>query len=184
MIDPIDGTSNYCNSGDEFTINIALFDGHDLIFSIIHAPLYKGGKTGYSDETGNLVIESCDQGHLDSQEKDVIVTSTSINDGQIDKFVEKHLYYDKNSYIIKKISSSVKFFEILEGKSDFFLMLHRTSEWDMAAGHFLINLIGGSINEFSDDESRLQNMQYFKKDFLNNDLIISSNYGKKIGFKL
>ncbi len=182
LIDPIDGTSNFCSGKDEFTVNLCLLKDREPIFSIIHAPLYKMGKTAYIDKNKNLVLESLDLESNDDS-KPVIVASRGINDEIIKKFVEKYLYYDENGYIIKKMSSSVKFFEILEGRSDFFLMLHRTNEWDVAAGHALIDSIGGSIFEIGNTD-KLQKMQYFKKDFLNNNLIISSNYGKETCLKL
>ena len=184
LIDPIDGTSNFCAGGDEFTINIALMKDGFPIFGAIHAPIYDGGKTAYIDENNNLVIELPTSQNRNSEEN-IVTVSKNISDEKTESFVEKNLYYEKNNYKMKKISSSVKFFEILQGNSDIFLMLHNTSEWDIAAGHALINALGGSILEASSDElSEFQELRYSKKDFLNNYLIISSKYGKETCIKL
>lgn len=184
LIDPIDGTSNFCIGGDEFTVNVALMKDGFPVFGAIHAPIYEGGKTAYTDENNNLVIESFDCKN-DSKEKNLIVASKSISEEKTISFVEKNLYYEKNDYKIKNISSSVKFFEILQGNSDIFLMLHNTSEWDIASGHALIKASGGYVFEIpSDGSSKFQELKYFKKDFLNNHLIISSKHGKETCIKL
>ncbi len=184
LIDPIDGTSNFCRGEDQFTINIALLKNNIPIFGVIHAPLYQGGKTAYLDNDSNIVIDSfmasADQ---ITPIQDTIITSRSASDEDIGNFMKKNLYYEKKQCKIKKISSSVKFFELLEGNSDLFLMLHETKEWDIAAGDALLRAAGGGVYELNNSNSH-QQLEYGKSNFLNNYLTITSNYGKKTYLKL
>jgi 3'(2'), 5'-bisphosphate nucleotidase len=39
LIDPLDGTKEFVNRNDEFTVNIALIDAHRPVFGVVHVPV-------------------------------------------------------------------------------------------------------------------------------------------------
>ena len=39
LVDPLDGTKEFINKNDEFTVNIALIDNNTPIFGVIHVPV-------------------------------------------------------------------------------------------------------------------------------------------------
>ncbi|MDZ7645013.1 MAG: inositol monophosphatase family protein [Woeseiaceae bacterium] len=39
LIDPLDGTREFVNRNDEFTVNVALIDGHRPLLGVVHVPV-------------------------------------------------------------------------------------------------------------------------------------------------
>ena len=39
LVDPLDGTREFIKKNDEFTVNIALIDGHQAVLGIVHIPV-------------------------------------------------------------------------------------------------------------------------------------------------
>jgi 3'(2'), 5'-bisphosphate nucleotidase len=61
-----------------------------------------------------------------------------------------------------KVSSSLKFGMVAEGKIDLYPRFSPTSEWDTAAGHALVRAAGGRVHDQTGVE-----LQYKKPNFLN-----------------
>ena len=65
LIDPIDGTSDYINNKDEFTLNAALIFNLEPILGIIYAPAKKrlfysyGNGNAYEESEDNKIILNC-----------------------------------------------------------------------------------------------------------------------------
>ena len=66
-----------------------------------------------------------------------------------------------------KMKSSLKFCVIATGEFDGYVAEPRACEWDIAAGHAILENAGGIIRDFDGNEIR-----YGKKDFKNPSLII------------
>ena len=41
LIDPLDGTKEFVNRNDEFTVNIALIDNHRPVLGVVHVPVFE-----------------------------------------------------------------------------------------------------------------------------------------------
>ena len=65
------------------------------------------------------------------------------------------------------MKSSLKFCVIATGEFDGYVAEPRACEWDIAAGHAILENSGGIIRDFDGNEIR-----YGKKDFKNPSLII------------
>ena len=65
------------------------------------------------------------------------------------------------------MKSSYKFCVIASGEYDGYVAEPRACEWDIAAGHAILENAGGIIKDFNGNEIR-----YGKKDFKNPSLII------------
>ena len=65
LIDPIDGTSDYINNKDEFTLNAALIFNLEPILGIIYAPAKKrlfysyGNGNAYEEYGSKKIILNC-----------------------------------------------------------------------------------------------------------------------------
>ena len=66
-----------------------------------------------------------------------------------------------------KMKSSLKFCVIATGEFDLYVAEPRASEWDIAAGHAILENAGGIITDFENNE-----ILYGKKDFKNPGLIL------------
>ena len=75
----------------------------------------------------------------------------------------------KKKYNIKKVlflGSSLKFCYIAEGIAHIYPRSGTTYEWDTAAGHAIINGVGGKI-----ETNKGKELKYGKKDFKNTNFI-------------
>ena len=66
-----------------------------------------------------------------------------------------------------KMKSSLKFCVVASGEFDFYAAEARACEWDIAAGHAILEHAGGIVTDFSGNK-----IYYGKKDFKNPSLIL------------
>ena len=69
-----------------------------------------------------------------------------------------------------RMKSSLKFCVIAAGEYDGYVAEPRAYEWDIAAGHAILEHAGGIVTDFSN-----QKVRYGKKDFKNSSLILKRN---------
>ncbi len=168
LIDPIDGTYDYINNLEEFTINAGLIINNKPVAGLINAPAKE--RIFYSYGEGNA-YELCNGKTLN------LSNSIKKNNGPI-KFVS---YSNKIKPEIQKIydelgvkenirmKSSLKFCVVATGEYDGYVAEPRAYEWDIAAGHAILNHAGGQITDFSGRE-----ILYGKPDLKNTSLILKS----------
>ena len=70
----------------------------------------------------------------------VVIASRSHRDPETDRYLERFEVAG-----IVNAGSSLKFCRIAEGAADLYPRLGRTMEWDVAAGHAIVNAAGGSV---------------------------------------
>ena len=168
LIDPIDGTNEYINDFDEFTINAGLIMNKKPVAGLIYAPAKKRMFFSYGE---NLAFELINNRpvRLDCSkafDKDNIKFVTYSN--KIKSEIEK-IHKKLNVKKIVKMKSSLKFCVIAAGEYDGYVAEPRASEWDIAAGHAILKHAGGKITDFNYNE-----IFYGKKGFKNPSLILKS----------
>tara|TARA_B100000900_G_C20414409_1_gene648241 strand:- start:12 stop:785 length:774 start_codon:yes stop_codon:yes gene_type:complete len=168
LVDPIDGTHDYINDLEEFTINAGLILDRKPVAGLIYAPAKK--RMFYSYGEGNAY-------ELINENEIKIDGSRNYNKNKI-KFVsysnkikpEIQIILDKlNVKEHTKMKSSLKFCVIATGEFDGYVAEPRACEWDIAAGHAILKHSGGSITDFENNE-----IFYGKKNFKNPSLILKS----------
>tara|TARA_Y100000590_G_scaffold176294_1_gene201426 strand:- start:256 stop:1029 length:774 start_codon:yes stop_codon:yes gene_type:complete len=166
LIDPIDGTHDYINNKDEFTINAALVIKNVPEIGVINAPAKKRLFYTY-DKNFSFEIYNQKQIKLDCTKKtgkgQINAVSYSNNLKPIISELHKKLKVTKHV----KMKSSLKFCVIATGEYDLYVAEARASEWDIAAGHAILKNAGGIITDFQGNE-----IKYGKKDFKNTSLIL------------
>jgi 3'(2'), 5'-bisphosphate nucleotidase len=166
LVDPLDGTKNYINNGDQFCINIALIKDNFPILGLIYSPvtkdLYYAFKNfgsyykKFNDEaveikTSKLTIEGIKN----------IYTSASIKPKII-----KNLTESLNNAEIIKYASALKFGLIASGGGCFYPRIGPTHEWDTASGQCIIEEAGGIvIDKFMKRLQYNKNSKYLNKEF-------------------
>ena len=168
LIDPIDGTYDYINDLDEFTINAGLIIKKKPAAGLIYAPAKNRMFYSYGD---NLSFELIDgkpikldhSKNFDKNEIKFVSYSNKIKPEISD--IYKKLKVKK--YV--KMKSSLKFCVIAAGEYDGYVAEPRASEWDIAAGHAILKHSGGSVTDFNGQE-----ISYGKKNFKNPSLILKS----------
>ena len=166
LIDPIDGTYDYINDLDEFTINAGLIIDNKPAAGLIYAQSKKRMFYSYGENCAFELINEkpvkldCEK-NFDKNEIKFVSYSNKIKP-EIEKIHKK--------YNVKKcirMKSSLKFCVIAAGEFDGYVAEPRASEWDIAAGHAILLHSGGSITDFHNNE-----ILYGKKNFKNPSLIL------------
>ena len=166
LIDPIDGTYDYINGKDEFTINAALILDKKPVAGIINAPdkkrlFYSFGLSNSFELSNKTKTKlTCKKKNKDNE---IIAVAYSNNP----KPEIAAIYKKYNITNFTRMKSSLKFCVIASGEFDFYAAEPRAHEWDIAAGHAILEHAGGIITDFSGNE-----INYGKKDFKNPSLIL------------
>ena len=168
LVDPIDGTYDYINNLDEFTINAGLILNKKPAAGLIYAPAKKRMFFSYGDDQAFEITNG---------KKIKLEGSKNFNKDKI-KFVSysekikpeiNEIHKKLNVKECKRMKSSLKFCVIAAGEYDGYVAEPRACEWDIAAGHAILKHSGGSVTDFENNE-----ILYGKEDFKNPSLILKS----------
>ena len=168
LIDPIDGTYDYINNLEEFTINAGLIINNKPVAGLINAPAKK--RMFYSYEKGNAFEFSKSKttnlsNKPSKKSKNLKFISYS---NKIKPEIQK-IYDDLGVKEHIKMKSSLKFCVIAAGEYDGYVAEPRAYEWDIAAGHAILEHSGGTVTDFKGNE-----ILYGKKDLKNPSLILKN----------
>ena len=166
LIDPIDGTHDYINDRDEFTINAGLIINNRPEVGIVYAPAKK--RLFYTFHEGKCFeLKNNKEKILDCSKltKKGEVKAVSYSNKLKPVIEDWHKKFNVTEHI--KMKSSFKFCVIATGEYDLYVAEPRASEWDIAAGHAVLKNAGGIITDFENKE-----ILYGKKDFKNPSLIL------------
>ena len=168
LIDPIDGTYDYINNLDEFTINAGLIINNKPVAGLINAPakkrmFYSYGK-GYAFEQNINKIKNISEVIQKKENKYKFISYSNEIKPEIKKIYEE-LGVAENV----KMKSSLKFCVVATGEYDGYVAEPRAYEWDIAAGHAILEHSGGLITDFNGNE-----VLYGKKNLRNPSIILKS----------
>ncbi len=165
LIDPIDGTRDYISGRDEFTLNAALIIDKKPAIGIITAPAKKRVFYSYGMSNSYELINEQEINLIEKKKNYNGLKAVSYSDELKMKIIEVHKKYSIESH--QKMKSSLKFCVIAAGEYDLYAAEPRACEWDIAAGHAILEHAGGKITDFNGDE-----ILYGKPEFKNPSLII------------
>ena len=167
LVDPIDGTYDYINNLEEFTINAGLIINNKPAAGLIYAPAKKrmfysyGKENAYELNNGKIINLS----KKDIQTRPIKFISYS---DKIKPEIQK-IYNEIGVAENIKMKSSLKFCVVAAGDYDGYVAEPRAYEWDIAAGHAILVHSGGTVTDFNEHE-----ILYGKKDLKNPSLILKS----------
>ena len=167
LIDPIDGTRDYINNGDEFTLNAALILDKKPAIGIITAPAKKRIFYSYAMSNSYELVNN-QEINLTNKEKDYEeVKAISYSNNLKPEILDVYKKYKIKTH--QKMKSSLKFCVVAAGEFDLYVAEPRACEWDIAAGHAIAIHAGGEIKDFNGNE-----ISYGKIDFKNTSLILKN----------
>lgn len=144
LVDPLDGTREFIGRNGEFTVNIALVEDGSPTAAVVHLPaldetFWTAGDGAAWRARGGAGPEriAC---RRPGGEGLVVIASRSHRGAETDVYLERFEIAD-----IVSAGSSLKFCRIAEGAADLYPRLGRTMEWDIAAGHAIVEAAGGSV---------------------------------------
>ena len=143
LIDPIDGTKEYIKKKDEYTLNAALIIDLRPAIGIVYAPaknrlFFSYGKD-FAFEINNekKIVLNCKK-----KNKNEIIGLENSGTTPIE-VLDIYKKYKVSKTI--KMSSSLKFCILASGEADIYAAKARAFEWDIAAGHIVLEHAGGSV---------------------------------------
>jgi 3'(2'), 5'-bisphosphate nucleotidase len=146
LVDPLDGTREFVRRNGEFTVNIALVRAGVPVVGAIYAPakelLYFGSAGGgaFEDSGAGMRPIACRRPPSEGLR---IITSRS----GAESAPWKSLLRGRTVASCATMGSSLKFGVVAAGQADVYPRPGRTSEWDTAAGHAILNAAGGRVTD-------------------------------------
>ena len=166
LVDPIDGTKEYINNKDEFTLNASLIIDLEPAIGVIYAPAKK--RLFYSYGNG-CSFERFEQKkiQLECKKKTKIgeVHAVSNSFKLPSEVLNTHTKFNVKNFT--NMRSSYKFCVIAAGEFDLYAAIGRAYEWDIAAGHAIVKHAGGLVTTLDEQE-----FKYGKADYKNLALLV------------
>lgn len=143
LIDPLDGTKEFVNQNDEFTVNIALIEDHRPILGVVHVPVTGVTYVGGPDLPSVRIDATGEHG----------IHASAPHNGPIRVVASRsHMSPETQDYIdglgstdVVSAGSSLKFCRVAEGRADVYPRLGPTMEWDTAAAQAVVEGAGGQV---------------------------------------
>jgi 3'(2'), 5'-bisphosphate nucleotidase len=171
LVDPLDGTRDYINNGDNFCVCISLISDNLPVLGIIYSPISKDFYYSFKNNGAFILKENSNPRKIISQKMsktnpNKIFTSSSIREKVLEVLAGSIINYE----FIKK-PSALKFGNIASGAGCFYPRLGPTHEWDTAAGQILVEEAGGIVVD-----KFMRPLRYNKnKTFLNKEFFVISD---------
>lgn len=153
LIDPIDGTWSFVKKRGIFTVNIALIHHGVPIYGLILSPLHQ--QCYHTVDQYVWVTNRFTSRKLYPKKHDAEVYHFLLSSRNTDKNM-RHFLDQHQVGVISSVSSSYKFCLLIENRGDIYPRFLPTSIWDTAAGHALLNNMGGTIVDLAGNELKYQ----------------------------
>lgn len=181
LVDPLDGTAEFIEGYNEFTVNIALMENNRCIAAIVYVPylekVYLAGRGAGAflkegvrpDAEANVgyeqVIASCRPLPLTVERPHrplrVAVSRLHCTEETEEHIGELRVKYPDLEVVMQ--GSSYKFCMLAEGTVDYYLRTSSTYEWDTAAGELILAEAGGSTRVWGEERK----LRYNEEDLRN-----------------
>jgi len=169
LIDPIDGTKDYIQKKDEYTLNAGLIIDLKPAAGIVYAPAKDRLFFSYGK---NLAYETCKgktyQLNCSKKNSSKIIGLENSNNTPPEIL---NIYKKYKVSQTLKMSSSLKFCVLAAGEADIYAAKARAYEWDIAAGHAILIHAGGSMTTHDKKE-----FLYGKKNYKNLPIIAKRSH--------
>ena len=171
LIDPLDATRDFIAGEAEFCINIALIIDNQPVLGAIYAPaldeMYFGAQgVGVFCQKGIRPPDPI-SGRIANDTRMSVISSRHHGDEAGLSAYLSNLPIKQH----KRMSSALKFCEVAAGRADLYPRFGRAMAWDVAAGHALVVLAGGTVTTVNG-----QPLQYRTPDFQISNFIARTRF--------
>lgn len=160
LIDPIDGTKDFTQKSNEWTINIGLVENNKISAGFLAVPAYKelfygilnaddpkdngAWKITNGKKTKLVRVNKSPAQWIDSQESPLILASVNHHEPALDDYINCF-----NNAKVINIGSNLKICRLAENKGDLYSRTFNLKEWDLAAAHAILKGAGGNIYDWN-----------------------------------
>ena len=168
LVDPLDGTVEFIQGSNEFTVNIALMENNICMGAVIYVPYiekmyiaWRGRGAFLKEQVPADEASDCDYETIratcrplplaDAPQHDRFVVAVS----RLHQTPETHAHIDelrrqRPGLEVVEQGSSYKFCLLAEGRVDYYVRTSETYEWDTAAGELILLEAGGRTEALPD----------------------------------
>ena len=148
LVDPLDGTKEFINRTNEFTVNIAYIDNHRTILGMVYDPVRGDLYYGVENE-GAFLINNGEKRKLNVRPYKHEELAITVSRSRTVQLSENWPLKEEPKVIL--MGSSLKFCQVARGSVDFYPQYGKTSEWDTAAAQCVLEQAGGQVIDFNGD---------------------------------
>jgi 3'(2'), 5'-bisphosphate nucleotidase len=169
LVDPLDGTREFVKRNGEFTVNIALIDGHEAVMGVVYVPV-----------TGVSYLACRDHGAFKREPGEALhpIHARPLPEGRMTIVASRSHAGDSLKAALERLGphdtvsmgSSLKLCLVAEGKADLYPRLGPTSEWDTAAAQCVVEVAGGRVVGLDN-----RPLRYNKESILNPHFIVAGS---------
>jgi 3'(2'), 5'-bisphosphate nucleotidase len=144
LVDPLDGTREFIKRNGEFSVNIALIEGHRSIMGVIHIPVTG---TSYSASINNGAYKhesNGDKEQISVRQTNASAITVAGSRSHGNERLQAFIASLANPEVLS-VGSSLKFCLVAEGTADIYPRFGLTSEWDSAAAQAIVEEAGGMV---------------------------------------
>ncbi|MEC9291236.1 MAG: 3'(2'),5'-bisphosphate nucleotidase CysQ [Pseudomonadota bacterium] len=144
LVDPLDGTKEFINKRDQFTVNIGVVHKGQPIGGVVHAPALNESFVACDEGAFKVIDGTWSEISVREVPESGLTAVVSKNhlDEKTVSYMEAFTVAERKSY-----GSSLKFCRVAEGEADIYPRFGRTMEWDTAAAHAVLLKAGGAMVE-------------------------------------
>ncbi len=150
LVDPLDGTKEFINQRDEFTVNIALIERGKPVMGVVVAPALGLTWAGSPDGAFRQSIGSKDRKTIALRQVPAEGLTVTASRSHADPAALEALLQGQRVAEVINAGSSLKFCRIAEGAADLYPRQGRTMEWDTAAGQAVAEAAGAVVLRVED----------------------------------
>ena len=166
LVDPLDGTKDFINRNGEFTVNIALIEGHRPVLGVVYVPV--AGLTYFAaagaeafKQKGECEMQAIRVRRFEGG-KPMVVASRSHAGPETEAFLKNLGEHD-----VVSMGSAIKLCLVAQGTADVYPRLGPTMEWDTAAAQCVVEAAGGRVTDLD-----RQPLAYNKSSLLNPSFMV------------
>ena len=180
LVDPLDGTKEFINGNNEFTVNIALMSDNEAVASVVYVPyisrMFMAVKGGGAYVKENVVATATSEADFVSIGEGLVSlpVATKGNEPMRIAISRSHNTPETFAHIdairtcvpdveVVEQGSSYKFCMLAEGTVDYYVRTSNTYEWDTAAAELILSEAGGVTRSLPNH----QPLAYNKEDLKN-----------------
>lgn len=145
LVDPLDGTKEFLKGTGEFTVNVALIEGGEPVYGMVHVPAlgstYRGRRGDGAEKAGaDGRFRPIRTRRLDPDR--IVVVGSRDHLGPV---VEQLVRRMPPGAEFTSVGSSLKFCLVAEGAADLYIRDGPTMWWDTAAAQCVVESAGGGV---------------------------------------
>lgn len=150
IVDPVDGTKEFVDHDDEFTVNIGLSYKHKVVLGVILIPVtgeiyygVEGLGSFYKKDKNSKPVKI----HCNNKTKDITILVSKYHTNDLEKaMIERHKDVIKN---IVSLGATIKGCKIAQGEAEMSCRYtSNTKEWDTCAMQAIVEQAGGFVLKF------------------------------------